>query len=149
MIKIQCVIIIFLMFLIGCESSGQVIHLYSENDEQVVTIFRRDNIILIANGKQDDVPNDQYVTLDTRDIDPIARALYICWLNNEYAWQIIIPGSTVIEMNIDTSMYRFSTRLPTDSKNIPTAINFSGEGCNIFDFDLNRLMSETGRAEFK
>lgn len=146
-------IVLLWLVLVACsskkrpESETKVVHIFSVDEQQAMTVFKRDNIRIIAQGEVYDVPEMNYVTVDTESLDKTADALYYCW--DKEGWEAILPGVRIIDMKLDTSKFNFSTQLPLDDRGIPTALKFSGSNCNVFDFSQMKLMRSVGKSVLK
>lgn len=133
----------FAVLLTGCGRKHHI-YIYTPDKNQCVTIFDNDEIRYIIDGKHKTIPDTNYIKLDVTKVPTMGDGIWICWENQEYKWDIVVDKSIVLESKIDTSKYRFNTRLPVDERGIPTEIKFRAENCAIFDFYSMGLSPKKG-----
>ena len=145
------------VFLFGCT---ETIYFYPPDESQCITVITENWTRLrgkpgrfryIIAGKHHNVPEENFVKLAINSGDRYRDALYICWTNDQYEWEAVVHNGIVIESKLDTTRFNFSTSLPNDDRGIPAAKNFAKETCDVFSFDLQRLLPEEGGTivEFK
>lgn len=130
-------------FLAGCERKENI-YIFTPDKKQCITIFNRDEIRYIVDGKHEKIPDTNYIKLDVTKVPTMGDGLWICWENSKYKWDIVVDKSIILESKIDTSKYRFNTRLPVDERGIPTPKKYRGDGCATFDFYSMRLIPDKG-----
>lgn len=126
----------------GCDNK-KYIYIYSPDKSNCVTIINDKNIRYISDGKNNKVPDTNYIKLDIKNIDQLGDALHICW-SKDHVWDIVIHKSKVLESKLDTTRFRFSTTLPINEIGAPTEKKFRKEGCAIFDFYRMKLSPDKG-----
>lgn len=106
----------------------------SEDKNQYITIltYKKTKTRYIINGKYYLLPNEGYIKIDVKEIDPIRDGLWGCWINN--GWELTNEKANVIENKLDTSKFKFYTKLPRDKWDIPRETKFRNESCFILDF---------------
>jgi hypothetical protein len=129
--------------MVGC-SSKEVIHVFSPNGEQKLTVIRNGSSQYVINGKVNYVPDTNYVKMNISKRD-LATGLYICWDKaSDYNWDVVTRGE-IIENKLDYTKYSFSNTLPTDSFGIPTQKKFINDNCAciLLDYPKTSPPSET------
>lgn len=132
-----------LSLLAGCGRKEQI-HIYTPDKKQCITVFNRDNIRYIVDGKHKKIPDTNYIKLDISKVPSLGDGIWICWENSKYKWDVVVDKSIILESKIDTSKYRFNTKLPVDERGIPTEIKFRADNCAIFDFYSMNLSPNKG-----
>ena len=132
----------FILTVVSC-SQVDTVQLCNSANSNCVTFITQDSIRYIIPGSTTKIPNTNYAILQVGHLDPLADAIYMCWLESE-GWQITIPKAKIVKNLLDSGDYRIFTELPTDNRGIPTAIDFSQDPCAIFDYELMRLMHDNG-----
>lgn len=117
-----------------CSCGRKRLVIVSEDKSQYVTIltYKKTKTRYIINGKYYLLPNEDYIKIDVKEIDPIGDGLWGCWKNN--GWELTNEKANVIENKLDTSRFKFYTKLPRDKWGIPRETNFRNESCFILDF---------------
>lgn len=147
----------YTLFHFGCT---ETIYFYPPDKSQCITVItenwtrlrgKPDRFRYIIAGKHDKVPEKNFVKLDIDSGDRYRSAFYVCWKTEQYEWEVVVKPGKVIESTLDTTRFNFSTVLPTDDRGFPTAIKFTKEWCEVFDFELKRNISDRGGTivEFK
>lgn len=132
-----------LFFLTGCDRKERI-YIYTLDKMQCITVFNRDDIRYIVDGKHERIPDTNYIKLDVSKVPALGNGIWICWENQKYKWDIVVDKSIILESKVDTSKYRFNTRLPVDERGIPTEIKFRADNCAIFDFYSMKLSPNKG-----
>lgn len=141
--KIIIMLLGLLSFLTGC-GRKEKIYLYAPDKKQCITVFNRGNIRYIVDGEHKKIPNTNYIKLDISKVPSLGDGIWICWEHSEYKWDVVVDKSIILELKIDTSKYRFNTKLPVDERGIPTEIIFRADNCAIFDFYSMSLSPDKG-----
>lgn len=140
----------FMLFLIGCT---ETIYFYPPDKSQCITVITKkwDAHRYIIAGKHHTVPEKDFVKLDVQCGDDYDAGFYVCWKSEQYEWEVVVEPGQVLESKLDTTRFNFSTALPRDDRGFPTAIKFTKEGCDVYSFELKRLIPEEGGTiiEFK
>lgn len=146
-ISIKSILIFFILYIIfllnGC-TKNEILHIYSIDKSQCITIINTNNVRYIINGNYQTLPDYDYIKLDIQQVDSFGDALHICWKNEKYDWYIIVNESKVIETKLDTTRFQFSNELPKDDRGIPTELKFVNHGCAIFSFYFMELTPDKG-----
>src|SRR6478672_1292498 len=103
----------------GCSSNQyKTVLLYSKDKSQVVTIFSdyENKTRIIAEGKKNQKPNDNYAILDISNITDENAELGICWKIN--GWELVNDGTTITENNLDANKYIIRTEWFKDEREI-------------------------------
>ncbi|MCX6280858.1 MAG: lipoprotein [Bacteroidetes bacterium] len=140
--KKYLLILFALIFLSGCGKT-KVLHFFSPDRTQCITIFNVDQYRYLVNGMHKKLPNSEFIKLNMQNIDPLRDQLYICW-KEKYLWDVTINNSEIIEITIDTSKFHFNRKLPLDERGIPTEKKFKSKNCAIFDFYSMKLSPNKG-----
>ena len=136
--------LILLMCLIFISCKGDYTYIYSPDKSSCVTIVNKGNIRYIIAGKENSIPNKNYVKLDISEIDKLGDGISGCWNSNGYKWDIINNKSIILENQLDTTKFKFSNKLPLNNRGIPTEIKFKGDNCFVFDFLRKELLPDKG-----
>ena len=135
---------LFIALLItGCKNRS-TIYFYSLDKSQCVTVISEYDYRYVIDGKQDQLPDTNYIKLLVKYRNTLHDEFFVCWKNDKYEWDVVVINSEVIESKLDTSRFNFNTELPKDEREIPTALKFSKENCVEYDFELNRLFPNKG-----
>jgi len=121
-----------------------VIHFYSLDKTQCITIITEDTIRYVIDGDYRTLPDTNYIKLDISGITKLGDGVYMCWKNDLYEWEVVIDKSKIIESRLDTNNFSFKTQLPVDDRNIPTEKKFRGENCAIYNYYLKKLSPDKG-----
>lgn len=146
-----------MLLLFGCT---ETIYFYPPDKSQCITVItenwtrlrgKPDRFRYIIAGKHDKVPEKNFVKLDIDSGDRYRAGFYVCWKTEQYEWEVVVEPGKVIESTLDKTRFNFSTELPTDDRGFPTALKFTKEWCEVFDFELKRFSPDRGGAivEFK
>lgn len=122
----------------------QVIHLFSKDKAQCITVIDTGGFRYIVDGEQNRVPVKNFVKLDVGNVDPLGDAIHVCWENDKYEWDVAVDKSKIIESRLDSVRFRVNTSLPQDDRGIPTEIKFRANGCMVFSYYLMKLSPENG-----
>lgn len=79
----------------------------------------------IIDGKHEKVPELGYILLNAEKIPSLGDAIYICWENEQYEWDVVVDKSIIIESKLDTTRFNFSNFLPKDDRGIPPQKKFT------------------------
>ncbi len=131
------------VLIIGCERK-QLIHFYSIDRSQCITVIDVGDYRYVIDGKHKRIPEYNFIKLEMRNIDRVLDGVHICWENKEYTWEVVIDKSIVVESKLDTSKFTFNTSLPLDDRGIPTERKFRSENCAVFSYELMRLSPDQG-----
>lgn len=137
------ILLSLLSFLVGCGRKERI-YIYTPDKAQCITVFDNDEIRYIVNGKHEKIPDTNYIKLDVTKVPTLGDGIWICWKNQKYNWDVVVDKSIILESKIDTSKYRFKTKLPVDERGIPTEIKFRADNCAIFDFYSMNLSPNKG-----
>lgn len=139
-----------MLFLFGCT---ETIYFYPPDKSQCITAITKkwDAHRYIIAGKHEKVPERNFIKLDVDSGDRYRSGFYVCWKSEKYEWEVVVEPGRVIESTLDTTRFNFSTALPKDDRGFPTAMKFTKEWCELFDFELKRIVSDRGGTivEFK
>lgn len=135
-------LLIFASLLSSC-SNKEVIHFYSMDKENCITVLTEDTIRYVIAGRTSEIPDTNYIKLDIGRIDELGDGVWICWLENN-KWDIVIHNSRIIENKLDGSKYFFNTQLPKNEIGAPTEKKFRRENCAVFSYSLMRLTPDKG-----
>lgn len=136
--------IVLILFLLSCCNKNKVIHIFSLNKSQCITIINEGDFRYVINGKHHQIPKTGFIKLNVSQIGRLADALYICWQNRDYDWELTNQYAKIVESKLDTTKYKVNIDLPLDSLGIPTAKKFNNDSCAVFDFELMRLAPNRG-----
>lgn len=133
-----------LMILINVSCSlKSIVRLYSLDKSNCVSIITEKKIRYVIAGKNETLPDTNYIKLDISDITELDNEVYICWLKNK-GWDMVVDKSKILENRLDTDKYKFNNQLPTDTTGIPTPIKYSKENCAVFDYYEMKLIPNQG-----
>ena len=143
-IKISLFLWILFLCFTGC-NKNEVIHFYSLNKAQCITVINKGDYRYIINGKHNKIPKYGFVKLNIRDVDIVGDGLYIRWQNKDSKWELVNPHAKMVESMLDTSKYKVGVKLPLDSRGIPTTIKFdTSNNSAAFSFELMKLVRNKG-----
>ena len=134
---------VILTMLSGCNRE-RIIHVYSPDKLQCITIISDYNFRYVINGKHSSVPDTNYVKVDLSKMDRLGDGIAGCWRNENYEWLIRNDETIIVENKLDTTKYQFFTSYPVDEQGIPTLKDFVGNGCYNFDFGIFSLVPKEG-----
>lgn len=132
---------LFIFF--GC-NDPELIHFYSEDKTQCVTVIDDTGFRYVIEGKHYEVPEKNYAKLNTNNIDPLSDILYICWRNQSYEWKVVASEAEIVDNYLDHTKFQISTEMPTDDRGIPSELEFVEGNCAIFSYYLMRLSPNKG-----
>lgn len=112
---------IFAVLISSC-SNNEVIHFYSMDKENCITVITEDTIRYVIAGRTSETPDTNFIKLDIRRITELVDGVWICWLGNN-KWEVVIHESKIIENKLDSSKYFFNTQLPKNDIGVPTEKN--------------------------
>ncbi|PQJ16577.1 hypothetical protein [Aureicoccus marinus] len=104
---------LFLFFLAffscGSERKNNVIHLYSKDKSQVVSIISNYNKKerIIAVGKHISKPVKDYIELDISKTTKLDDQFGICWNTNGHKWEMVNDKAKIVKVALDTTIYVF------------------------------------------
>ena len=142
-LKRSFLISFLLLLVLGCNRK-QIIHFYSLDRSQCITVINQDKFRYIIDGEYNSIPNSDYVKLNIQNVSPLGDGIHICWKNDNYYWEVVVHESKIVESKLDTLKYNFSTSLPLDKRGIPTEKKFRQNGCAIFSFYNMGLSPDKG-----
>lgn len=143
-LKRSFLISFLLLLVLGCNRK-QIIHFYSLDRSQCITVITKGEYRYIINGEHYSVPDSNYVKLKIQNVSPEEYGGFrICWKNSIYSWDVVADKTEIVESTLDTLKYNFSTKLPVDKRGIPTEIKFRQPDCAVFSFYLMRLIPNQG-----
>lgn len=154
LMKMCCIalVLINLLTLGGCSKKG-IVHVTSPDRDQDITIITKGEVQYLVNGKSSTVPDSDYIKLDISEKDiEVDNALNICWeeASNGYAWDAVIDNARILELKMDTTKFRFNTKLPTKNNGIPTEMKFRKDYCATISLILERSTPPSNtHVEFK
>lgn len=134
---------VLMIFILGSCTLESTVKLYSPDKFTCVTIETIDEIRYVIAGDESAIPKNDYIKLDVSKVTDLGDQVYICWLDN-HGWDMVIPKSIILESKLDTSKYKFKTRLPVDENGIPTVIDYSKSNCAAFDYYSMELTPNKG-----
>ncbi|KAA0229732.1 hypothetical protein EDS67_10810 [candidate division KSB1 bacterium] len=134
-------VVCLMLFLFGCT---ETIYLYPPDKSQCITVITKKwnaHRYIIA-GKHHTVPENNFVKLDIDSGDRYRAGLYVCWKSGHYEWEVVVHKAEIVESTLDTTRFSFSTALPKDDRGFSTALKFTKEWCELYDFELKRIISD-------
>lgn len=134
---------LILFVFVSCGDS-RIIHFYSMDMSQCITVIDKGESRYIINGKHKVVPLSQYVKLDMSGVDPLVCGLRICWKTERYEWDVELDNAEIMESKLDSARFNFKNTLPTDERGLPTEIKFRQDGCAVFSFYMMKLTPNKG-----
>lgn len=109
MSRILLVVMLFTVFSCNSERKSRVIHLYSKDRSQVVSVIsdytKKERIIAV--GKHTSKPNKDYLELDISKTSKIGDEIGVCWNINGHKWEMVNDKAKVLKVNLDTTKYIF------------------------------------------
>lgn len=129
--------------LISCKER-QVMHLYSNDRIQCITIIDDGEFRYIIDGEHTKVPPKNFVKLDVEGIDPLGDAIHVCWRSEKFEWDLVVDNSKIIHSGLDTLRFRIKTSLPKDDRGISSEKKFRANDCMVFSYYLKRLLPDKG-----
>ncbi|MBW1654042.1 hypothetical protein [Flavobacterium quisquiliarum] len=133
LVKKTLYIPLLILLLISCESNrrSSLVYLYSKDKTQSITVFSDyyTNERIIALGKLNTKPTNDYVKLDISEVTELGDEIGICWLGKRTGWQFVNDNSKIVEVSIDTTKYRVKTQWYRDEDNIPNAKYYRLKNC--------------------
>ena len=124
----------------GC-NRHEVVHIYSPDRSQCISVITQDTLRFIVNGEHETVPDSGYVKLEFKKV-PFADCIYFCWRDADHEWAAMIDRSTVIESKLDASKHEFVTAAPLDSCGMPTIGRFRRPLCGLYIFDSETIIPD-------
>ena len=121
--KMFSILLILSLLVLSC-NRNKVIHIFPLNKSQCITVINKGDFRYVINGKYQQVPKTDFIKLNVSKIGRLADALFICWQNKDYKWELINPDAKIVEVKLDTSKYKVGINLPLDSLGIPTVNKF-------------------------
>jgi hypothetical protein len=134
---------LIMVFVTSCEKN-QIIHISSLDKDQSITVINNGDFRYVIDGKHNRLPDSNFIKLSVQGIDPLGDGLHVCWRNENYEWQVVVHGSTVIYSTLDSLRFNFKTSLPLKNGIIPTELKFRQKNCAIFDFHRMMLSPDEG-----
>ena len=138
----KTLLIIFIGLLTTNCVRKQVIHIYSSDKSQCISIVTEKDKRIIINGYHKNQTTTNYIILNIGNLDPLGDCIHICWKEN--GWEAVIHGSLIIKSALDTTKFLFHTSLEKDSFGIPNENKYRKDGCAIFDFYSMKLSPNKG-----
>lgn len=132
----------------GC-ANEQMIHIYSPDKSQCITLVEKGDIRYIINGKYLKIPKKDYIKLDVSNTDYVGDCIHICWGNSKYLWDIVVDNSVIIETKLNPEKFNFNNELPKDAKGIPNEKKFREDFCSIFSFYEMNFSPNKGNSTFE
>lgn len=107
--RVFLVVMLFTMFSCDSEKKSRIIHLYSKDRSQVVSVISDyvKNERIIAVGKHKSKPVKDYIKLDISETSKIGDEIGICWNVNGNQWEMVNDKTKVVKWNLDTTKYVF------------------------------------------
>lgn len=130
---------ILFFVMLGCQSES-VVHIYSPDKDQCITVITHGLTQYLIAGEFYEVPDTNYIELDISGKDlEVENSLNVCWEGKGIPeWEVVISDTKVVESKIDTAKYIFNPELPTRDGGIPTEIKFRAKNCATISFTLKR-----------
>jgi hypothetical protein len=121
---------ILVMAFYGCYTKNVII--YSLDKTQKIKVFSDVSEIKISVYDFSDRKHFNeigHVVFDTRKVDYLSQALFVCWKNDGYNMSILCPKSTIDKNNLDSALYKISTAHVVDEKGLPLIKKYHSKGC--------------------
>lgn len=120
------------LLLTSCDSNprSSLIYLFSKDKSQVITVFSNyyENERIVALGKLNVKPKNDYVKLDISEVTELADEIGVCWFGKESGWQFVNDESKITEIHLDTIKYIIKTKWYLED-NIPNTKYYHENGC--------------------
>ncbi len=137
------ILIISSLVLLSC-GRNRTLYFYSLDKSQCITVFDRDTLRYVIDGKHNSVPETNYILLRTDKIPELGNSFHVCWDNGQYEWEVVVHKAIIVENRLDTTRFNFNAWLPEDDRGIPTEKKFRTENCAVFDFYNMKLSPDQG-----
>lgn len=134
----------FVAIIFSSCSSTEILHLYSPNRNQCITIITKSDERYIIDGKHYAVPDSNFVKISLAEMDRIGDGIAGCWEDEHFKWIILNDKTRILENKLDTKRYRFFTNFSKDETGIPTFKDFISDSCYNFDFETFSAIPKDG-----
>lgn len=153
MFKKKIMFILASFIFISCNSKSSI-NFYSPDKTQSISVIDEGKYRYVFNGNVRNlqkVKNSKavdYVKLDVSGIAKSGDALFICWENEKYKWELLCPNAVVVKNKLDLNQFNILTKYTVDKRGIPIVIKYHGDSCFDFDFE-SKIIFPKGHALMK
>lgn len=139
MMKNRFLLIIVSLFLFGC-SGNSILHFYSPDKKQSITVITNKDVRYIINGYYNSVPESNFVKLDLKKVDRGAGDQIVgCWNRDDFNWIIVMDNVTILENKLDFKRFKFLNKFPVDNIGIPTLESYIKKNCFSISIEYRNL----------
>ncbi|WP_289062617.1 hypothetical protein [uncultured Zobellia sp.] len=122
-------IVVFFYVILPTPPNRTNFKLFSSDKNRCVSIITMGDTRYIINGNHSTVPKSDYIKLDISSISSLGDEIGVCWNNGKYQWEIVNDKAKIIDIQLDTLIYRFHTNWEEDEHGIPNSKKYHKPNC--------------------
>ena len=130
---------IFSIIYVSCSNQKYERKVYIDSPDRThsITVITSDGTRYIITGRQETIPNSNYIKLNVGKSSSMDEDLLICWDTEGYSWKMVHQALNIVENKLDTLSYNYSIELEKDERGIHTARNYRNDNCTTITIYYN------------
>jgi hypothetical protein len=107
---------LIILSILSCEQ--KVHHFYSPDRKNCFTLIIEDiDNRVVIDGYHNDIPENNFIRFNLKEIDPIANGFSGYWNDGKYNWSLVLFNETIITENkLDTTKFKIYINYKEDEK---------------------------------